>query len=217
MAMISRSPSGSQPRPSRYDTGRRALCRRAAASLEQRRSHPPLVPVGREQARDVVPQAAVFADEPLPGAPTRGVPSGTGRRDDLPAVVVPADLREPFERRDPPSGRLPSALPSSSQRRSSSSHTPGKVTIAGPVSTRCPSSSMRRLLPPSSVVGLEQRHPVPGASEKRGGGEPSEAAPDDYHAAPPAAVHGYIPSENAATSCTPATVPATYGKAMEYR
>jgi hypothetical protein len=56
---------------------------------------------------------------------------------------------------------------------------------------------------------------VPGAPQEGCRSESANAAAYDDH---PLSwrVHGYAPKEIAATSRTPAAVPATYGKAMEY-
>ena len=63
------------------------------------------------------------------------------------------------------------------------------------------------------LVSIEDGDVVSRASQKSGGRQSTEPGTDDDDAS---RGHGYIPSVMPVTSCTPATAPATYGKATEY-
>ena len=65
------------------------------------------------------------------------------------------------------------------------------------------------------IVRLQERDQVPGAPQEGCRSEPANAAAYDDHSLS-WRVYEYTPKEIAATSRTPAAVPATYGKAIEY-
>jgi hypothetical protein len=142
--------------------------------------------------------------EPFP-RPAPRMPLGNRERTDLIPVVVGAHLRQPPELE---AGDLPRGLTISAAER-----VPAPQELlpyawesdyggAGvhPLSVELYAPALAA----EPLRSLEQRYPMSGTPQQGRGREAPDAPADHDHA-----LHGYIPSESAATSCTPATVPAT--------
>ena len=131
------------------------------------------------------------------------------RADHLPKVVRP-DLRQPLEREARDVCGFAVALAKLFPAPEVLFPDPGKGDDGGACIYSLAVELYAAALAAKPGARLEQRNPVTCAPEQGSRREPAETASDHDDA-----LHGYIVSERAATSCTPATVPATYGKAIE--
>src|SRR5918995_6326393 len=131
-----------------------------------------------------------------------------GQRRRLTAVVIPPDFGQSLQPQARNLGSSsPAGIPASQELLPHAGEGEERGSRIHPLAVEFEAPA----LPPEPGVGFEQCHLMPRTPDQGGRSEPADTTADYDHAA-----HGYAPRDSAATSCTPPTVPATWGNAMEY-